>query len=161
MGNGVGSIYAFSIFFAVLIGIELANGAGSCSHALGYCKFFSWEQWSSWTRTGYPNSQIRLRFFCCPPQVTPVNSLNCITNCSITTPWKETRPCPHCAKGKSISSFFILQLTCRKRHLNSLNDNGLQKWRKKEMFQLLYYGTKNLSNAKSFKYNRIIINVHY
>lgn len=32
---------------------------------------------------------------------------------------------------------------------------------KKEMFQLLYYGTKNLSNAKSFKYNRIITNVHY
>lgn len=118
---GVGCIYAFSIYFAVLIGIELANSAGSCSH-IGYCKFFSWEQWSPWTRTGYPNSQIRIRFFCCPPQVNPVTSLNCITNCSITTPWKETRPCPHCAKGKSTSFFFLLQITRSKRHLKWITE---------------------------------------
>lgn len=43
MGNGVGFIYVFFIFFVVFIGIEFVNGVGLCSYVLGFCKFFLWE----------------------------------------------------------------------------------------------------------------------
>ena len=70
-----------------------------CNGTKSSCSYFPWESWSSWARSSMPDSQMRIRYFCCPPAVRPVTSLNCIQNCSLTTPWKETRSCLNCPNG--------------------------------------------------------------
>lgn len=66
------------------------------------CKFFSWEPWETWTPPPRPNGQLRIRYMCCPSYVKPQTPVSCLRNCSISTAWKETRPCPTCTNGNSL-----------------------------------------------------------
>lgn len=93
--------------FLCVIGF-IFNELGSSSAELVKCKlsekcaFYPWMHWETCQGACGKQTQLRLRKFCCPDEVTTKTASACLQACNmdITTKISESKPCIACDKGR-------------------------------------------------------------